>query len=551
MTTAPRNIVLIITASLFLFGLIGAKHDGCTLTPSTPEPALLASIVVQTEFPARISCGQSIVATVSFQNIGDLPWSKAAGIRLLAAGNNPLFAASGVDLPPDLTVLPKQSLEFAIQLSAPQLPGTTATSWQLARNGIRFGAVAQQVVQVTCALPVDPQTLSGKLIFGYQGWFATPCDGSPLKEWVHWSANKVPDAETIGVDVWPDLTLLDADELCPTALSYSNGQTAGLYSAYNEKTVRRHFQWMQAYGLDGVFLQRFTAPLKDARHFAFRNKVTNNVRSGAEQYGRIFAMMYDISGQPAGELVAVIKADWRYLVDQLKVTSSPRYLRHKGRPVLALWGLGFADRPGTPAQAAELIDWLRSSAPDRYRVTLVGGVPTHWRTLSGDAKTDADWAAVYRSFDVISPWTVGRYRDGSGIETHKNGVIKPDLLALQADGIDYMPVAFPGFSWHNLTGEPPNEIPRRGGLFFWQQVVAWQSAGAKMLYVAMFDEVDEGTAMFKLAPTKADLPLGAALVPLDADGVTVPNDWYLRLAAEAAHYLATETPAPPGIPIVP
>lgn len=28
-----------------------------------------------------------------------------------------------------------------------------------------------------------------------------------------------------------------------------------------------------------------------------------------------------------------------------------------------------------------------------------------------------------------------------------------------------------------------------------------------MLYVTMFDEVDEGTAMFKLAPTAAQLPL--------------------------------------------
>ena len=73
-----------------------------------------------------------------------------------------------------------------------------------------------------------------------------------------------------------------------------------------------------------------------------------------------------------------------------------------------------------------------------------------------------------------------------------------------------MPVVFPGFSWHNLRRRRLNQIPRRGGAFYWRQVWNAVDAGATMLKTAMFDEVDEGTAMFKLAPTAAKLPTGAS-----------------------------------------
>jgi hypothetical protein len=58
-----------------------------------------------------------------------------------------------------------------------------------------------------------------------------------------------------------------------------------------------------------------------------------------------------------------------------------------------------------------------------------------------------------------------------------------------------------------------------------------------MLYGAMFDEVDEGTAMFKLAPTHENAPAGVPLVTLDADGERVPSDWYLQLARQAQRRL--------------
>ena len=72
-----------------------------------------------------------------------------------------------------------------------------------------------------------------------------------------------------------------------------------------------------------------------------------------------------------------------------------------------------------------------------------------------------------------------------------------------------------------------------------------------MLKTAMFDEVDEGTAMFKLAPTAAKLPTGASLVPLDVDGRALPSDFYLRLGGAATAMLRGDLPVAPTLPVAP
>ena len=165
------------------------------------------------------------------------------------------------------------------------------------------------------------------------------------------------------------------------------------------------------YDLAGVFLQRFTVRLDSPALLGFRDAVAENVRSAAEANGRVFAIMYDISGHPRETVVTAVERDWVHLVDTLHVTDSPRYLHHRGRPLLAIWGFGFTDRSPTAVQAAELIEFFKNHPDPRYRVTLLGGVPARWRTLSRDSQTDPKWADVYRSFDIVSPWTVGRFRD--------------------------------------------------------------------------------------------------------------------------------------------
>ncbi len=94
--------------------------------------------------------------------------------------------------------------------------------------------------------------------------------------------------------------------------------------------------------------------------------------------------MYDISGNARETVVATVKRDWIRVVDELRLIDSPRYLRHNGRPLLAIWGFDSPIAPPTPAQAAELIDFFMNHPDPRYRVTLLGGVPS--RVANADAR---------------------------------------------------------------------------------------------------------------------------------------------------------------------
>lgn len=406
--------------------------------------------------------------------------------------------------------------------------GIAATRLPITRSAI---AVLPAIGTAT----VHPETMAGKLLFGYQGWFGCPGDGSPLRVWEHWFRRGEPaTGASIRVDMWPDVSELASDERCRTPLTLPDGRAAEVFSAYDPRTVDRHFRWLQEYELPGVFLQRFSHRLHHPAVLEFRDGVARNVRTAAESHGRVFAIMYDISGHPRDSVVRRLKDDWAYAVDALRITESPRYLRHGGRPVLAIWGFGFLDRSATPEQAAELIDFFKNNPEPRYRVTLVGGVPSRWRSLTRDSQSDERWASVYRSFDVLSPWTVGRFGNDRQTDRFYKKEVEPDVRESQRLRIDYMPVVFPGFSWHNMKPDAPfNRIPRRGGRFYWRQVERAVGLGATMLYGAMFDEVDEGTAMFKVAASSRDAPKDAPFVTLDVDGETLPSDWYLRLAREA------------------
>jgi hypothetical protein len=266
----------------------------------------------------------------------------------------------------------------------------------------------------------------------------------------------------------------------------------------------------------------------------------------------VFAIMYDISGYPANTLISKLTNDWLYLVNTQRVTDSPSYLRHKGKPVVAIWGFGYSDRDDTPAHAQEAIAWFKAAG-----CTVMGGVPAGWRTLgTAGSDTDPDWSSAFRAFDVICPWSVGSYKNNFEADFYRSNYTVPDLAECKRNGIDYLPVIFPGFSWANLksTSVPPppyNQIPRNGGNFYWRQAYNAARSGCTMMYGAMFDEVDEGTAMFKMAPTAAQLPAQGNFVPLDVDGYNLGSDWYLRLADQAGRMLRREIPQSSTIPITP
>ena len=103
-----------------------------------------------------------------------------------------------------------------------------------------------------------------------------------------------------------------------------------------------------------------------------------------------------------------------------------------------------------------------------------------------------------------------------------------------------MPTMWPGFSWHNLKdgNHPVNDIPRLGGDFMWKQAYKMISnTNIQTIWMAQFDEMDEGTAIMKVKAKSSDLPIEGNWLALDTDGHNLPSDWYLRLAGESQRML--------------
>src|SRR5690242_2422907 len=94
---------------------------------------------------------------------------------------------------------------------------------------VATGPVAPAPTIPQIASGVDPTTLDGKLMFGYQGWFGCPGDGSLLNSWEHWSRGGEPTAATLRVDMWPDVSELSEGERCKTSMALPDGRPAQLY----------------------------------------------------------------------------------------------------------------------------------------------------------------------------------------------------------------------------------------------------------------------------------------------------------------------------------
>lgn len=386
---------------------------------------------------------------------------------------------------------------------------------------------------------VDTKTLTGKVMTGYQGWFNCEGDGADLG-WTHWARdrNALFGPGNVTVDLWPDMSEATPGERFATGFTLANGETAEVFSSHHRETVLRHFRWMREYGIDGAFVQRFANGVKDPKTRHHKDVVLANCREGANREGRAYAVMYDLSGLPAGGVARVID-DWNLLRGEMKIGRDPAYLHHRGKPLVAIWGIGFSDdRLYNLAECRALIEFLKA---DGCSVML--GIPTGWRDLHRDAKADPALHEALRLADVLSPWTIGRYRNPEEAARHAEKIWKPDLEWCAVEKLDYLPVVYPGFSWHNLNPEfPVGQIPRLGGAFLWSQFHAAKAAGANMLYVAMFDEVDEATAIFKCTN---DPPSGADPF-LTYEGL--PPDHYLWLTGEAGRLLRGERELESALP---
>ncbi|MDF1812091.1 MAG: glycoside hydrolase family 71/99-like protein, partial [Verrucomicrobiales bacterium] len=388
-------------------------------------------------------------------------------------------------------------------------------------------AVLQPAPEVDVARD-NPAGLEGRVMVGYQGWFRAEGDGSGLG-FAHYTRKGKFEPGFCTIDLWPDLSEFEEDEKYPTAFRHSDGSVAHVFSSLNAKTVNRHFQWMEQYGIDGVFVQRFAGVVshesRSRRLLKADNQKLMYCRDAANANHRSYALMYDLSGWKGNDF-ELLARDWKKLRSLMKLTQDPNdqaYLQFKGRPLVAIWGVGFNDdREYTLNDAERFIRFLKHN-PEWGQTSIMLGVPFGWRMQIRDATKEAEFHKILEMADVISPWSVGRYHSvdfDSGIFV-QNQI--DDRKWCSERGITYLPVVYPGFSWHNMKGEKIDAIPRRGGRFFWDQFVATRAAGNRTAYVAMFDEIDEATAIFKCTNHP---PTGNGVNFLDYEGL--PADHYLR-----------------------
>lgn len=382
----------------------------------------------------------------------------------------------------------------------------------------------------TQTAPKEYNSYKGLVMAGYQGWFNAPDDGAD-RGWYHYKGKNGFRPGSCTIDMWPDVS--EYEKTYKTDFVFADGSPAYTFSSYDASTVRTHFRWMKEYGIDGVFMQRFVGEIKSnsgKRHF---NTVLASAMKAANEYERAIGVMYDLSGmRPGDEQVVLHDIDEVALQHGLKDRKlNPSYLYHNGKPLVTVWGVGFNDNRRYGLKEAEaIISGLKSKG---FSVML--GVPTHWRTLSGDTEPDPKLHELIGQCDIIMPWFVGRYNEQSYDRYYEQ--IKEDLEWTRKRGIDYAPLAFPGFSWKNLYGKNTTQIERNKGNFLWKQLSGAISAGAEMIYVAMFDEIDEGTAIFKCAKK---VPVGESeFLPIDEE---LSTDHYLRLTGQAGRMLRKEIP---------
>lgn len=375
----------------------------------------------------------------------------------------------------------------------------------------------------------------GLVMAGYQGWFRLPQKGLMY-----------PNEKSVRIDMWPDVS--EYQQTYPTGLKHADGSTARFFSSSDESTVDLHFRWMKEYGVDGVFMQRFYgAASPKARG---RNQVLRHALKAASHYGRAIGVMYDLSGLPArGGDCSVLIEDWKYLVDSLRVTNQAgeqTYVFYNGKPLVTIWGVGFPDRPYDIRNIGleRFMDFLKND-PEYGGCSVMLGVPTFWRDLHSDCVHDPYLHTLIQQADIVLPWMVQRFSPllHNDMDRYRD-VILADIAWCKAHGIGYVPCVTPGFSWHNLSRfefpddvKPVASIPRQKGRFYWQQIATAINAGATMLYVAMFDEVNEGTAIFKCTDNP---PVGKEIEMAGMEGM--PSDHYLWLTGEAARMLRREKP---------
>lgn len=398
---------------------------------------------------------------------------------------------------------------------------------------------------VSQTVPVNPKNpaseFKGKSFAGYQIWHRA---GNAASDWVHWSYGKIP-AAGLGVNVnvvsFPDLSEYPDSVLYPTKFkNLGNGRAAKLYNSSDKAIIDRQMGWVKKCELDGVAIQRFVGSIGKSVTITPQSHLTN-VKNAAEANNRLFYICYDLNGSDAS-IVERIQLDWVYEIEQIRaLTSSPNYATVNGKPVVEMWGIGYnigADKQ----QCLDMIQFFQDRG-----CYVIGGTPRGWRTNT-DAM--ADYTDVYKALDAVSPWTVGVYNTPGGATSYLNSYMIADKAFCDLNGMDYLPVVFPGSGNWLSADSSFSQTDRKGGNLLWQQALNAKSIGLTGVYYAMLDEFEEGTNLINGAVDYFDIPTNEYFETFAKDGVWTSSDYYLRLAATAAKMLrgdilkTTEIPIP-------
>lgn len=382
--------------------------------------------------------------------------------------------------------------------------------------------------------PVDPgfdvhedgkpfDTYKGLVMAGYQGWFGAPGDGCKHSThdntaWYHYRESEVfkPGVLQNSIDMWPDMSEytvkytpgVDGPANRSAKFILPNGEAAQVYSAYDESSVLLHFKWMKDYGIDGVFMQRFVGEVifnSDGKdHF---DTVLKHAMKGSNQYQRAISVMYDLGGyMEGGRNAEAVLADAQAIMDTYKLkdrTQQKYYLYEDGKPLIALWGVGFEEKPFGYQEVQELVDGLKEQG---WSIML--GVNDDWRSHSTTKWPKAKYQELIKSISIIFPWYVGRYGDIQSYKSNWIPRIEEDIKWCKKNGVIFAPHCFAGGSDKNM--HPNNgRGDRLGGKFLWEQIYNGMLKGAEAFYIAMFDEIDEGTAIYKCLNQK-DVPSNEA-----------------------------------------
>ena len=253
-------------------------------------------------------------------------------------------------------------------------------------------------------------------MFGYQGWFACPDDGSPLGAWEHWFQRGEPvDTSTQRVDMWPDVPSSAPTSAVTTPLTLPAGR-AGAALLGGSTRERRAALPLDARVRPGrrVPAAIHVVPATSRPCSDTGPRVARNGHAAADSNVRVFAIMYDVAGYPRETRCRRHEARLGASRGHAARHRESALLHHRGRPLLAIWGFGFTDRSPTPRTGGGADRILQEQSGSPLSRDVARRRPARWRTLTRDSQTDPAWARVYRSLDIVSPWTVGRFRDAQG-----------------------------------------------------------------------------------------------------------------------------------------